>query len=97
MLPFSQKPKFWVIQIFKNFSIFSGLKSHKRNCQIASTGVLKGVQMALCGIECVKLKTNAVKILGIYFLYNSRLENDKKYMIKVEELLNQELICFRSC
>ena len=70
ILLFSQKRKFWVIQIFKNLSTFSGLKPHKLNCEIASTGFLKGVQMVLCGIECVILKTNAVKILGIYFLYN---------------------------
>ena len=34
--------------------------------------------MALCGVECVNLRTNAVKILGIYLSYNKKLENEKK-------------------
>ena len=35
--------------------------------------------MALCGMECVNLKNNAIKILGIHFSYNRRLENDENY------------------
>ena len=45
-----------VIQIFEHFSVFSGLKPNKSKCKIASIGVLKGVQMVLCGMECVNLK-----------------------------------------
>ena len=39
--------------MFEHFSIFSGLKPNKSKCEI---GVLKRVQMALCGIECANLK-----------------------------------------
>ena len=59
-----------VIQIFEHFSTFSGLKPNKSTCEIACTCVLKRVQMALCGMECVNLKTNTTKILGIHFSYN---------------------------
>ena len=45
-----------VMQICEYFSIFSGLKPNKSKCEIASIGVLKGVQIALCGMECVNLK-----------------------------------------
>ena len=41
--------------------------------KIACVGVLKGVQMALCGVWCVNLKTNTIKILGIHFSYNRGL------------------------
>ena len=34
--------------------------------------------MALCGVECVNLRTNAVKILGMHLSYNKKLENEKK-------------------
>ena len=47
--------------------------------------------MALCGAECVNLKTNAIKILGIHFLYNRSLESDenyRKYIIKIETVEN---------
>ena len=35
--------------------------------------------MVLCGMECVNLKTNTIKLLGIRFSYNRRLENDENY------------------
>ena len=79
-----------VIQIFEHFSIFSELKSNKSKCEIAGIGVLEGVQMTLCCMECVNLKHNTIKILGIHFLYNKSLENDenyKRYIIKIEKLL----------
>ena len=47
-------------------------------------------EMALYGMECANLKNNTIKILGIHFSYNRRLENDKNYrknIIKIEKLL----------
>ena len=35
--------------------------------------------MALCGMECVDLKNNLIKILGIHFSQNRSLENDENY------------------
>ena len=75
---------------FSVMKIFSGLKPNKSKCEIAGIGVLKGVQMALCGMECVNLKNNTIKILGIHFSYNKTLENDENYrrcIIKIEKLL----------
>ena len=43
--------------------------------------------MALCRIECVSLKSNRIKILGIHFSYNRGLENDENYKLKIEKLL----------
>ena len=78
------------MQIFEHFSIFSGLKPNKSKCKIAGIGVLKWVQMALCGMEFVTLKNNTFKTLGIHFSYNKGLENDenyRRYIIKIEKLL----------
>ena len=78
------------MQIFEHFLIFSGLKPNKSKSEIAGIGVLKGVQMALCGMECVNLKNNTIKILGIHFSYNKSLEDDenyKRYIINIEKLL----------
>ena len=44
------------MQICEYFSIFSGLKPNKYKCEIAGIAVLKGVQIVLCGMECVNLK-----------------------------------------
>ena len=68
-----------VILIFEHFSIFSGLKPNNAKCERAGIGVLKGIRIALCGMECVNLKNNPIKILGIHFSYNRRLENDENY------------------
>ena len=49
--------------------------------------------MALCGMGCLNLKTNAIKELGIHFSsfsYNRRLENGKNYrecIIKIKKII----------
>ena len=49
------------MQICEYFPIFSGLEPNKCKCEIAGIGVLKGVQIALCGMECVNLKIIQLK------------------------------------
>ena len=67
-------------------SQFSVLKINKSKCEVAGIGVMKGVKVALCGVECVNLLTNAIKILGIYFSYNKKLENEKKFLDHITKL-----------
>ena len=74
------------MNIFDTFSKFSGLKPNKSKCEIAGIGVLKGVQVALCGMRCIDLVSNIVKILGIYYSYNDKLEiqeDFKRHIIKI--------------
>ena len=76
-----------LMNIFDTFSKFSGLKPNKSKCEIAGTGALKGVQAALCGMRCIDLVFNIVKILRIY---NDKLkiqENFKRHIIKTENIL----------
>ena len=78
------------MNIFDTSSKFSGLKPNKIKCEIAGIGVLKLVQVALCGIRCIDLVSNIVKILGIYYSYNDKLkiqENFKRNIIKIEKIL----------
>ena len=63
-------------------SQFSGLKTNKSKCEVAGTGVMKGVKVALCG----NLLTNAIQILGIYFSYNKKLENEKNFLDHITKL-----------
>ena len=72
------------------FSNFSGLKPNKTKCEIAGIGVLNGLQVALCGMKCVDLNNETVKILGVHFSYNKNLEQDKNFsdhIIKMENIL----------
>ena len=65
-----------VMNVFNTFSIYSGLKPNKSKCKNAGIGVLKGVSMELCGMECIDLTKNSVKNLGIHFSYNKKIEDE---------------------
>ena len=79
-----------LISELNTFSKFSGLKPNKTKCEIAGIGVLNGVQVTLCGMKCVNLNNETVKILGVHFSYNKNLEQDKNFcenIIKIENIL----------
>ena len=61
-----------LLEVFKHFSQFSGLKPNKSKCEIAGIGVLKGVKVTLCGMRCVNLLEDTIKILGIRYSYNKK-------------------------
>ena len=77
-----------VMNVFDTFSIYSGLKSNKSKCEIAGIGVLKGVSMELCGMECIDLTKNSVKILGIHFSYNKKIENEENFIKLIKKIEN---------
>ena len=79
-----------LLEGFHAFSFFSGLKPNKSKCEIARVGLLKGVNVALCGMECANLEKDAIKILGIHYSYNQALEKDQNFtdqIIKIENVL----------
>ena len=72
------------------FSNFSGLKPNKTKCEIAGIGVLNGVQVALCGMKCVNLNNETVKIFGVHFSCSKNPDQDKKFsehIVKIESIL----------
>ena len=44
------------------------------------------VKVAFCGVECLNLLTNTIKILGMYFLYNKKLENENNFLDHITKL-----------
>ena len=59
-------------------------------CEIACIGVKKRVKMILWGMECIDLTSDVRKILGIYFPYNKKLEQEKNffnYIVKIQNIL----------
>ena len=54
-----QKP---VIELTKTFDNFD--KGNKSKCEIAGLAALKGAQLVLCGMECIDLMFNAIKIVS---------------------------------
>ena len=72
------------------FSKFSGLKPNKTKFEVVDIGVLNGVQVALGGMKFVNLNNKTMKILGVLFLYNKNLEQDKNFcehIVKIESIL----------
>ena len=56
------------------FSYFSELKINLTKSKIAGIDILKGVQMAVCGMRCTDLNNDMLKILGTHFSYNEKLK-----------------------
>ena len=72
------------------FSKFSGLKPNQTKFEVVGIGVLNGVQVALSGMKFVNLNNKTMKILGVLFLYNKNLEQDKNFcehIVKIESIL----------
>ena len=79
-----------LIRVFDQFRNFSSLKLNMEKSVLCGMGVLKGVQVAFCGCKVVDLTRECIKILGIYFSYNSSLAGDKNFMdsvANIEQLL----------
>ena len=59
-------------------------------CKIGGIGVKKGVKMALYGMDCTDLTEDVIKLLGIYFSYNKKLEQEKNFLnhiVKIQNIL----------
>ena len=49
-------------------------------------GVMKGVQVAVCGMRCIDLNNNMLKILDTQFSYNEKLKEEKKFCKVVTDI-----------
>ena len=64
-------------------SNFLGLKPNKTKCETAGIGVLNGVQVALCGIKCVNLNNETVKIIGVHIIkILTKIKTFEKILLK---------------
>ena len=75
-----------VINAFHKFSLVSGLKPNEAKCEIAGIGVLKGVSLALCGMDYIDLTKKTTKVLGIHFSYNKKLETEENFIRHVRKI-----------
>ena len=49
-------------------------------------GVLKGVQVTVCGMCCIDLNVDTLKILGTHFSYNKKLKDEKNFYKTVTDM-----------
>ena len=45
--------------------------------------------MALCGMDCIDLTEDVIKVLGIYFSYNKKLEQEKNFLNHIVKIQNK--------
>ena len=67
----------WSIQYF---FIFSGLRSNLTKCETTAISALKGIKLAVCGMKCIDLRNEAIKILGTYFSYNNTTKEQSNFI-----------------
>ena len=61
-------------------SYFSGLKPNLTKSETAGIRVLKEVQVTVCGMRCIDLNIDTLKILGTHFSYNEKLKEEKTFI-----------------
>ena len=62
------------MKAFHKFSLVFGLKPNEAKCEIAGIEVLKGVSLALCGMDCIDLTKKPIKIQEYIFLIIKNLK-----------------------
>ena len=65
------------------FSLFTVLKLNLSNCEIFRIGALKGFTVAVCGIKCIDLTKECLKIFGIYYSYQN-LQTEKSFLSTIK-------------
>ena len=77
-----------VLKDLNSFSGFSGLRPNFTKCEIAGIGVLKSVNVALCGMKCLALTKECIKVLGAHISYNRKLQDYKNFCDMVKNIYN---------
>ena len=84
---------FVTLNIFCRFSLVSALSPNNTKNERADIGTLKGVNMALCGVKCLNLTKETVKIFGIHFSYIKKLEHETNFQIHIVKIESVLRLC----
>ena len=77
-----------LLNTFATFSKYSGLKPNHEKCEIAGIGVLKSVKVAVCGMKCIDLCNDTIKITETHFSYNKEKRNEKQFLETITKIQN---------
>ena len=75
-----------LMESLSTFSQYSCLNSNCEKCEIAGIGVLKSMKMAVCGIKCVDLYKDTIKITGVHFSHNKTKQDEKKFLETITKI-----------
>ena len=68
-----------MVDTFHFFPYFSRLKPNLAKSKLVGIRVLKEVQVAVCGMRCIDLNIDTLKILGTHFSINKKLKEEKVF------------------
>ena len=77
-----------VFSLIDNFLKVSGLRPNIKKCKIAGIGVLKKVDVALCGMKNVNLTKETIKILGVHISYHKKLQENMNFCDSIKNIVN---------
>ena len=72
----------------QSFSCFSGLRPNFTKCEIAGISLLKSVNVARCGMKCLDLTKECIKVLGVHISYDRKPQDDKNFCDTVKNISN---------
>ena len=75
-----------LVETFKEFSCFSGLKPNITKCQAAGLGPLKEFLEAVCSLKTADLTNDAIEILGIRFSYHNETKTEQNFLNTVKKI-----------
>ena len=75
-----------VLSSLKLYSNVSGLSPNLDKSEIAGIGVLKNVNVALCGMKSVNLMEQSIKILGVHLSYNKKLQDNLNFQTVIKNI-----------
>ena len=78
----------YITDTFNKFSKYSGLNVNTDKCEICGIGVKRGELIALCGMKCVNLELESIKILGVHYSYNKDVVKEKNFLNVIESIEN---------
>ena len=76
------------METFSSFSQCSCLKPNYEKCEIAGIGVLKSVKVAVCGMKCVDLCKDTIRITGAHFSYDKTKQDEKNFLETIPKIQN---------
>ena len=81
------------METFSTFAQYSCLKPNSEKCEFA--GILQSVKVAICGMKCVDLCKDTIKITGVRFSYNKTKEKEKNLLETITKINN--ILKYRGC
>ena len=69
-----------LLRLLAMFKQLSSLKVNFEKSDFCGIGAMKGAEGAFCGVKCLNLLSDSIKILGAHFSYSQSLYNDRNYL-----------------